>query len=389
MKKYDFDEVVPREGTNSLKWDACERIFGKADILPLWVADMDFKTPDFIMEALRKRLDHEILGYTFRAESYFQSIVDWMKQRHDWDIKKEWISYSPGVVAGLNLLIEAFSDEGDEIVVQKPVYFPFFDSVVGNKRVVLENPLKLVDGRYTFDLEDLKAKVTEKTKMLLLSNPHNPGGMVWTKEELLPLANFCVEKNILIVSDEIHSDLVFENYKHTPVPMLSEEIAQNCVVCMAPSKTFNLAGLTTSFLIIPNKRKWAHYERQLNVPHLHMGNIFGHIGLETAFTYGEEWRKQLVRYIEANFNFMVEYFKENLPEVKPMKLESTYLAWIDFSALGLTDEELNQSILEAGVGLNKGVQFGKQGSGYMRLNLGCTRATLEEALLRIVNVLKK
>jgi len=389
MKKYDFDEVVPREGTYSLKWDACERIFGKADILPLWVADMDFKTPDFIIDALRKRLDHEVLGYTFRPESYFQSIVDWMKQRHDWDIKKEWISYSPGVVAGLNLLIEAFSEEGDEIIIQKPVYFPFFDSVLGNKRVVLENPLKIVDGRYTFDLEDLKSKVSEKTKMLLLCNPQNPGGMVWTKEELLPLCDFCVENNILIVSDEIHSDLVFPGYKHTPVPTLSKEIAQNCIVCMAPSKTFNLAGLTTSFLIIPSKRNWARYERQLNVPHLHMGNIFGHIGLETAFTQGEEWRKQLVEYLQGNFNFMVEYLQEHLPEVKPMKLEATYLAWIDFSGLGLTDDELHQSLLEAGVGLNKGAQFGKQGVGYMRLNLGCTRSTLKEALLRMVNVLKK
>jgi len=349
---------------------------------------MDFKTPDFILDALRERLNHEVLGYTFRPESYFQSSVDWMKQRHGWDIEKEWISYSPGVVAGLNLVMETFTKRGDEVIVQTPVYFPFFDSVKGNGRVVLENPLKMVNGRYTFDLDDLKSKITDKTKMLLLCNPQNPGGMVWTREELTALCEFCVEHKILIVSDEIHSDLVFEGYKHTPVPSLSEEIAANCVVCMAPSKTFNIAGLTTSFLIIPNKKLFTRYERTLNVPHLHMGNIFGHIALETAFTKGEEWRKQLVQYLEGNFNFMVEYLRENLPEAEPMKLEATYLAWVDFSKCGLTDEELSKAMLEAGVGLNRGTQFGKQGSGYMRINLGCTRAMLEEALLRIVNVLK-
>ncbi|RKD91884.1 MalY/PatB family protein [Mangrovibacterium diazotrophicum] len=388
MKKYNFDEEVLREGTNSLKYDARERVFGKADVLPLWVADMDFKTPDFILDAIKKRLEHEVLGYTFRPDSYFEAIVGWMKQRHNWDIQREWVSFSPGVVAGLTLAIESYSKKGDEVVVQSPVYFPFYDSVKGSGRVIVDNPLKLVDGRYTFDLEDLKTKITEKTKMLLLCNPQNPGGMVWTREELVALTDICMEHDILIVSDEIHSDLVFEGYKHTPLPTISEEVAYNCVVCMAPSKTFNVAGLTTSFLIIPNKRLLARYERTLNLPHLHMGNIFGTIALEAAFTKGEDWRKQLVNYLEANFNFMVDYFEEHLPEVKPMKLEATYLAWIDFSAFGLTDEELNKTMLEAGVGLNKGVQFGKNGSGYMRINLGCTRAMLEEALLRIVNVLK-
>lgn len=389
MKSYNFDEVVPREGTNCLKWDARERFFGKADVLPLWVADMDFKTPDFIIDALRARLNHEILGYTFRPDSYFQSIVDWMKMRHNWAIQREWISFSPGVVSGLNLLIEAFTEPGDEVLVQVPVYFPFFESVKGNGRTVVENPLKLVDGRYTFDLDDLKARISDRTKMLMLCNPQNPGGMVWTREELTALCQICVEHKILIVSDEIHSDLVFEGYTHTPVPSLSDEIAQNCVVCMAPSKTFNLAGLTTSFVIIPNKRNWARYERALNVPHLHMGNIFGHIALEKAFTEGEEWRQQLVRYLEGNFGFMVDYLQKHLPEAKPMKLEATYLAWIDFSALGLSDDELNRTLIEGGVGLNRGTQFGKGGSGYMRLNLGCTRGTLEQALARLVKALKR
>lgn len=387
MKKYNFDEPIPREGTNSLKYDGRERMFGKPDVLPLWVADMDFRTPDFVLNAIKKRLDHEILGYTFRPDSYFESIIGWMKQRHNWDIKKEWISFSPGVVAGLTLAIESFSKKDDEVIVHSPVYFPFFDSVNQTGRKLVKNPLKLVNGRYTFDLEDLKSKITDKTKLLLLSNPHNPGGMVWTREELQALADICLEHKILIISDEIHSDLVFNGYKHTPLPTLSEEVAQNCVVCMAPSKTFNLAGLTTSFLIIPKKRLFFRYERTLNIPHLHMGNIFGTIALETAFTEGEEWRKQLVDYIQANFDFMVDYLKEHLPAAKPMQLEATYLAWVDFSAFGLSDDELNNTLLEAGVGLNRGIQFGDEGSGYMRINLGCTRAMLEEALLRIVNVL--
>ncbi|WP_372774090.1 MalY/PatB family protein [Mangrovibacterium sp.] len=389
MKKYDFDEPVQREGTNSLKYDARAKFFGNADVLPLWVADMDFKTPDFIMNALRQRMEHEVLGYTFRADSYFQAIADWMKSRHDWGIQKEWISYSPGVVAGLNLLIETFTQRGDEVIVQTPVYFPFFESVTGTGRVVLDNPLKMEEGRYTFDLDDLKSKISEKTKMLLLCNPQNPGGMVWSREELTALANLCLEHNILMVSDEIHSDLVFDGYTHTPLATISDEVAQNCVVCMAPSKTFNTAGLTTSFLIIPNKRLFTRYERTLSVPHLHMGNIFGHLALEAAFTKGEDWRRQLMEYLQGNFNFMVDYLKEHLPQAKPMILEATYLAWIDFSALGLTDEELNKTLIEGGVAFNKGVQFGKNGSGYMRLNLGCTRSTLEEALLRMVSVLSR
>ncbi|WP_423126387.1 MalY/PatB family protein [Gaoshiqia sp. Z1-71] len=386
VRTYNFDEQINREGTNCIKYDARKFFFGKEDVLPLWVADMDFKTPDFILNAIKKRLEHEILGYTFRPDSYFQSIIGWMKERHNWPVEKEWISFSPGVVAGLTLAIETFSKPGDEVVVQPPVYFPFFDSVKSTGRQMLENPLKLVNGRYTFDLDDLRSKITSKTKLLLLCNPQNPGGMVWTKEELTALATLCLENKILIISDEIHSDLVFNGHKHIPLPTLSDEIAQNCVVCMAPSKTFNLAGLTTSFLIIPNKRHFARYERTLKIPHLHMGNIFGTIALEAAYTHGSGWVDQLVGYIQANFDFLEDWLSRNLPQVRVMKAEATYLAWLDFSALGLTDEELNEKLLDAGVGLNRGVQFGKQGSGYMRINLGCTRATLNEALNRIAKI---
>ena len=385
MKLYNFDEHVDRTHTNSLKYDGRAMFFGKTDLLPLWVADMDFKTPDFIVDAIKKRAEHEVFGYTFRPESYTQSIVNWLKRRHNWEIKPEWISFSPGVVAGLTMAIEALSKPGDGVIVQPPVYFPFFDSVKGTGRQMIENPLKLENGRYYFDLEDLKQKITPTTKLLLLSNPHNPGGMAWNKEELTALANICLENKIVIISDEIHSDLIFDGFKHTPLAGISEAIAQNCVICMAPSKTFNTAGLTTSFLIIPNKRHFVAYERVMRLPHLHMGNIFGTIALEAAYTHGDEWLSQLLKYLQGNYSFLEDFFAVNLPQVKVMRPEATYLIWIDFSAFGLTDEALNQKLIDAGVGLNRGVQFGKQGSGFMRINIGCTRTTLEEALLRIKN----
>ncbi len=386
MKNYNFDELVDRTNTNSIKYDARKQFFGAEDVLPLWVADMDFKTPDFIIQALKQRLEHEVLGYTFRGDSYADAIINWLDQRHGWKVEKEWISFSPGVVAGLTLAIDTYSKPGDEVIVQPPVYFPFFDSVKGMGRQMVENPLKLEDGRYTFDLEDLKSKITPKTKMLLLCNPQNPGGMVWTKAELEALATVCLENKVLIVSDEIHSDLVFEGHQHIPLPTLSEEIANNCVVCMAGSKTFNIAGLTTSFVVIPNKKLFVRYERTLKVPHLHMGNIFGSLALETAYREGAGWVDQMVGYLLENYRFLESFLKENLPQVVPMKPEATYLIWLDFSAFQLSDEELNDKLIKAGVGLNRGVQFGKQGSGYMRINIGCPKATLEQALIRMKQV---
>jgi len=389
MKTYNFDEPINRTNTNCIKYDARAAFFGNADVLPLWVADMDFKTPDFIVEAIKKRAEHEIFGYTFRPESYNQSIVNWLKRRHNWEIEPEWISFSPGVVAGLTLAIEALSKPSDGVIIQPPVYFPFFDSVKGTGRELIENPLRLENGRYYFDLEDLKKKITPKTRLLLLSNPHNPGGMAWNEKELTELAQICLENKIVIVSDEIHSDLIFDGYKHTPLARISDEFAQNCVVCMAPSKTFNTAGLTTSFLVIANKRHLAAYKRVMQLPHLHMGNIFGTVALEAAYNHGDEWLTQLLKYLQENYAFLEQFFQKNLPGVKVMRPEATYLIWIDFSAFGLTDEALNQKLIDAGVGLNRGVQFGKQGSGFMRINIGCTRSVLQEALERIRKAFQK
>jgi cystathionine beta-lyase len=383
MKTYNFDELIDRTNTNCIKYDGRKVFFGNADVLPLWVADMDFRTPDFIVEAIKERAEKDIYGYTFRGESYNQSIVNWLKRRHNWEIKPEWISFSPGVVAGLTLAIEALSKPGDGVIIQPPVYFPFFDSVKGTGRELIENPLRLEDGRYYFDLEDLKNKITPTTRLLLLSNPHNPGGMAWNAKELSELAQMCIENKILIISDEIHSDLIYEGSRHTPLAGISDEIAQTCVVCMAPSKTFNTAGLTTSFLVIPNKRLHVAYERVMRVPHLHMGNIFGTVALEAAYTHGDEWLGQLMKYLQVNYNLLEQFFSENIPQIKVMRPEGTYLIWLDFSSFGLSDEALNVKLINAGVGLNQGVQFGKQGRGFMRMNIGCPQSVLQEALVRI------
>lgn len=384
MKKYNFDEIIPREGTNCIKYDAREWIFKTNDVLPLWVADTDFRTPDFIVEAIKNRTEHEIYGYTFKPESYFEAVIGWMKRRHNWKIKKEWISFSPGVVAGLTLAIEAFSKPGDGVVVQPPVYFPFFESVKGTKRKMIENPLKLENGRFTFDFDDLKSKIEKNTRLLLLCNPQNPGGMVWTQNELEKLSDICLENNILVISDEIHSDLVFSGNRHIPFATISEEAAKNSVVCMAPSKTFNVAGLASSLVIIPDKTKFARYERALNVGHLGMGNIFGSVALEAAYTSGDEWLDQLLDYLWENYLFLEDFIRENLPKVKVMKPEATYLIWLDFREYGMNDEELMKFTVEkAKVGLNNGGRFGTGGDGWLRLNIGCPRSVLDEGLRRL------
>jgi cysteine-S-conjugate beta-lyase len=384
MKKYNFDEIVPREGTNCIKYDARHWFFKTNDVLPLWVADMDFKTPDFVVDAIKKRAEHEIYGYTFRSESYFQSIINWMKSRHNWEIQKGWISFSPGVVSALTFAIETFSEPGDGVIVQPPVYFPFFDCVKGTNRKMVENPLKLKNNRYTFDFEDLKAKIDENTKILLLCNPQNPGGMVWSRSELEELANICVENNIMIVSDEIHSDLVFEGHQHIPIAAISDDIAQKCMVCMAPSKTFNVAGLASSMVIIPNKNTFKRYEKAIGVGHLGMGNIFGSVALEASFSNGDEWLNQMLDYVWENYLFLEDFFKTNLPKVKVMKPEATFLIWLDFSAYRMKDRELWKFATEkAKVGLNNGGRFGSGGDGWLRLNIGCPRSILEEGLEKL------
>lgn len=387
--QYNFDEIVQRKGSDCIKYDALNMFFGADDILPVWVADMDFRTPDFIMEAIRQRLQHEVMGYSFRNEGFYRSIMDWTKIHHNWEIQKEWISFSPGVVAAITASVMAFTEPGDKIIVQTPVYFPFFESVRGLKRRLVENPLRLSDGRYYFDLDDLESKIDSKTKMILLCSPHNPGGMVWKRNELETLAEICNRHNLIMVSDEIHSDLLFEGHKHTPYASLSGLCAQNSITCMAPSKTFNIAGLSTSYVVIPDPARMKSYEKIVRTLHIHMGNIPGTVALEAAYTHGLGWLKQMMSYVSGNLNFLENYLSVNLPKIKVMKPEATFLVWLDFTAYGMKDKQLNRYLVEkAKVGLNNGGRFGTGGDGFMRINIGCPKSVLAEALERICNAFR-
>lgn len=388
MKSYDFDTSIDRTQSNCEKWDGRERVFGREDVIPMWVADTDFKTPDFIVDAVKLRAAHEIYGYPTKPDSYYNAIISWLNVRHQWEIQRDWISYSPNVVIGLASTVLSMTKPGDKIIVQPPVYFPFFHVVEGNDRVMVENPLKEVNGRFYFDLEDLESKIDADTKMLLLCNPHNPGGMVWTKEELTDLGNLCLKHNIIVVSDEIHADLVFKGHKHTPFASISEAFAQNSVTTMAASKTFNIAGLSSAFLLIPNSSLHNMYKRFMGATHISSGNFFGLVATEAAFTHGHEWLDQLMVYLEGNLDLVLSYLGENAPEIRVMKPEGTYLVWLDFSSLGLSDADLGQLLVDHGVGLSPGYLFGKEGKGRMRLNMGCPRSQVREALQCIVEAVK-
>ena len=378
---YDFDEPIKRENTNSFKFDYTHEYFGTSDLIPMWVADMDFRTPDFIMEAIRNRMEHEILGYSIRPESFFQAIIKWYKKRQDWSIERDWILFSPGVVAALSLAVNALTKEGEKVIVQPPVYHPFFSVVKDNKRKLVYNTLVQEDGYYRMDLDDLKKKIDTDTKLLILSHPHNPVGRVWSPGELKDLADLCLENNIVILSDEIHSDLVLPPHVHSPLSTLSDEIADNTITCVAASKTFNLAGLSSSAVIIPNEKLRARFNHEAQKGHLFMGNIFGTIAMETAYNKGEDWLGQLLAYLKGNADLLVDYAASNLPGISVIPPEATYLAWLDMKGLGMKGKQLRDFMIrDAKIGCNDGPSFGPGGTGYQRLNFACPRSSLQKAL---------
>lgn len=381
---YNFDENIDRLSSHSVKYDIRETYFGNKNVIPLWVADMDFATPKCIRDAVSERAKHEIYGYSLKPTGFFNSIQNWLKNTHQWEIAKESILFSPGVVPGLVLSILTYTDPGDKIIVQTPVYFPFFQSIEGNGREMLINPLKEHEGYYEMDFEDLKSKIDSRTKMILLSSPHNPVGRVWKKEELEELVDICVAHDIIIVSDEIHADLVFKPNKHTPLASISERAKNQTLTFMAPSKTFNMAGLSTSFVIIENKILHQKYNETLSNYHLYMGNVFGNVASEAAYTHGAEWLEEMLVYTEKNIDFVEEYLKNNIPAIHFLKPEGTYLLWLDFKALKMNDEELKAFLVhKAEIGLNQGIIFGENGTGYMRMNVACPKSLLEKALLQL------
>ncbi len=390
MRTYDFDQLPERRGTASYKWDQSKVLFGDPDILPMWVADMDFQAPAEVVEALEERARHGYYGYTFRTDSYYEAIIDWQRRRHGWEIEKSWISSSPGVVTALSLSIEILSEPGDKVVLQAPVYYPFYDVIRLNDRELVNNPLKLENERFTFDLEDLESKLDEKTKVLLLCNPHNPGGRVWTKEELKAIGELCVRRGVTIVSDEIHGDLVYRGYKHVPMASVSKEIAEHTITCTAPSKTFNLPGLQTSTVIIANPELRRKYNRRLKALSIHMEGYFGATAMEVCYTHGEAWLEQCIDYLQGNLDELVQFFEEQLPQVKVIRPEGTYLVWIDCRAIAEDAQTLKELMYrEAKVAFNEGSTYGKEGEGFLRVNIACPRSLMREGLKRFAEAVQK
>ena len=386
---YNFDEIIPRNGTRSVKFGLRKEKFGRTDLLPMWVADMDFRTPGFITDAVKKRAAHEIYGYTYRPKEYYESIIHWIKNLHSWDIENEWIIFCPGVVPALNLSIMTYTNPGDKVIVQPPVYFPFFSVVKNNNRKLVNNQLLYKNGKYTIDFKNLEKEAIAGAKLILLSNPHNPVGKAWTEEELEKLAQICINHNILIISDEIHSDLILPGNKHIPTAGISETIANHVVTCMAPSKSFNIAGLATSSVIIPNPAIREKFNKMMERLHIGGGNIFGMEASIAAYSNGVEWIDKMLEYVNNNMNLVYDYCRAKIPLIKPVKAEATYLVWLDCSNLGMDDISLRKFMIEkARLGLNDGPAFGPGGNGFQRMNMACPRSVVHEALERLEKAVK-
>lgn len=387
--KFNFDKIIDRTNNFSAKWSEMNKNFGTNNLLPMWVADMDFLTAPCVMEALKDRLEQGIFGYTTRPSSYNESIVNWLDNRFSWKINQEWLMFSPAVITSISLLIQNLTQKNDKIMIQEPVYSPFHSIVESNERNLVINPLvKLDDGSYVMDYEDIEAKIKD-VKVFILCNPHNPVGRVWTREELTRLGEICLKHNVLIISDEIHSDIILKNHKHTPFASISKEFSENTITCMAPTKTFNLAGLQSSFLVISNPYYYEVMDKAFSILDIKRNNAFSLVATEAAYNYGEDWLYELIKYIEDNVDFAIDYIKNHMPQLKVKKPEGTYLLWVDFSNLNVDKKDLKNALINKGrIALSDGSSFGIGGDGYYRINLACPRSMVLEGLKRIEFAIK-
>jgi cystathionine beta-lyase len=388
---YNFEKTIDRVNTSSVKYEEMDKKFGSNDLMPFWVADMDLKCPDFMIENLVKRAEHGVFGYTKRMPEFYDSIVGWLDKRHGIETKREEIEYGPGVVFLLNMMIRNHTKKGDKIIIQSPVYYPFKGIVEGNKRIVSDNPLKMIEGKYKMDFEDLKSQAEDPLcTMMILCSPHNPVGRVWTLEELTKLADICLDNNVLLVSDEIHFDLVFKDYKHISAANLDQKHRDNIVVCTAPSKTFNIAGLHTAFCIIRNSEIMEAYRNEIGLLDLNRSNSFSREITQTVYEQGSDYVDQLVDFIEDNMHYTHDFIIENIPGIIPYEMEATYLMWLDCKGLGLDSDGIDRLFSkEAKIALDSGHWFGDNGHGFMRINVACSREMLSEGLNRLKNAVER
>ena len=391
MKTYNFDEIIDRSGSGDLKHEALLPRWGRNDLLPLWVADMDFATPDFVVDALKARLSHPIFGYTIEPADYRPTIIDWNESHHGWKIKPEWISFIPGIVKGIGFVVNVFTKPGEKVIIQPPVYHPFRMTPEDNGREVVFNPLRLrEDGYYDMDFDNLSEVCDDKCRVLILSNPHNPAGVCWSKETLQRLADFCYEHSIIVISDEIHSDMALFGNRHVPFASVSERAADISITFAAPTKTFNMAGIVSSYAVISNDDLRQRFYGWLKANELDEPTIFAPIATIAAYQKGEEWRKQMLAYVEDNVRFVEDYCREHIPGVRPLRPQASFLVWLNCRGLGLNHDKLLELFIDkAHLALNDGEMFGPGGEGFMRLNVGTPRSVLRQALEQLAKAVNE
>lgn len=391
MERYDFDKMIDRRGTGAVKYDALGELYGRSDLLPLWVADMDFETPPFIVDALRGRLEHPLLGYTTEPADYRPAIVDWIRTHHGWEVRPEWIAYIPGIVKGIGMSVNVFTAPGEKVIIQPPVYHPFRLVPEGNGREVVRNPLREnPDGSYAMDFDHLSRVADDRCRLLLLSNPHNPGGTVWDRPTLQRLADFCHRREIVVVSDEIHGDMALWDNRHTPFASVSEAAAACGITFGAPSKTFNIAGAVSSYAVVPDEKLRRRFFSWLEANELDAPDIFAPIATVAAFRRGEAWRRQMLRYVEGNIDLVLDFCTTRLPAIRPLRPQASFLVWLDCRGLGLPHDGLIRLFVdEARLALNDGAMFGGEGEGFMRMNVAAPRAVILRAMEQLRDAVER